>query len=82
VTTSWECLDERNQLALARAALERAIGVVAGRAETLASEMESGTIADQGGAEALRLFATLTRCASITADAIYSQIAHGQAGHA
>jgi hypothetical protein len=82
VITPWESLDEPNQLALARAALERAIGIVAGRAETLANEMESGTVADQGGVEALRLFAALTRCASITADAIYSRIAHGQTGHA
>jgi hypothetical protein len=67
---------------LARAALERAIGIVAGWAEVLATEMETGTIADHGGAEALRLFAMLTRCANITADAIFGQIAHGQAGHA
>lgn len=80
--TPWESLDECHQLALARAALERAVGIVAGRAEMLATEMECGTITDQGGAEALRLFAMLTRCANLTADAIFSQIAHGQTGHA
>ncbi len=77
----WEALDERNQLALARAALDRAIRIVADRAETLADEMESGVIHDQGGVDALRLFASVTRCASLTMDSIYSQLSHGQVGH-
>ena len=80
VTTRWETLDETNQLALARAALDRAISIVAGRAETLAAEMETGVIADHGGADALRLFATLTRF-SQTPDVLSSQISHGQVGH-
>lgn len=78
----WESLDERSQLALARQALDRAIGIVAERAETLASELETGSIADYGGVEALRLFASLTRTASVTMDAVHCQISHGQIGHA
>ncbi len=81
VITRWETLDETNQLALARAALDRAISIVAGRAEALAGEMENGIIADQGGADALRLFASLTRCASLTADTMFAQMSHGQVGH-
>ncbi len=78
---TWDSLDERSQLALSRAALDRAIGIVACRADSLASEIESGCIPDQGGVEALRLFASLTRCSSLSASAIYGQIAHGQVGH-
>jgi hypothetical protein len=81
VSTSWDSLEERSQLALSHAALERAIGIVAERAETLASEIEGGSIVDRGGVEALRLFAAVTRCASITANGIYSQMAHGLVGH-
>ena len=78
---TWEVLDERSQLALARSALDRAIGIVAGRAETLAVEIESGSIADQGGVEALRLFASLTRCASLISGELHGRIAHGRSGH-
>ena len=79
---TWESLDERSQLALSRAALDRAIGIIACRAESLAREIENGGVPDQGGVEALRLFASLTRCASASASAIYGQIAHGLVGHA
>ena len=79
--TPWEILDESNQLALARAALDRAISIVAERAETLADEMQDGVIADQGGVDALRLFASLTRCASLLRDASFSQMSHGLVGH-
>jgi hypothetical protein len=34
---------------------------IAGQAEILAAEMEIGTIADRGGAEALRLLAAMVR---------------------
>ena len=81
MTTSWDSLEEPSQLALSRAALERAVGIVANRAETLANEIECGSIVDRGGVEALRLFATLTRCASVAAGGIHSQMAHGQVGH-
>ena len=77
---TWETLSERSQLDLARSALDRAIGIVASRAESLAGEMENGGVADRGGVEALRLFATLTRCASLAMGDIYSRISHGQTG--
>ena len=77
----WKSLDERSQLALARSALDRAVGIVASRAEMLAGEIENGGIVDQGGVEALRLFAALTRCASLAPGEIFSQIAHGQTGN-
>ena len=79
--TRWEILDESSQLALARAALDRAIGIVACRAETLADEMQKGTIVDQGGVDALRLFASLTRGASLNHGAAFSQMSHGLVGH-
>ncbi len=83
MSITWESLDERDQLALARQALDRAVGIVAERAEALANELENGAIADHGGVEALRLFASLTRGAPvITPEAIYSQITHGRVGHA
>ena len=81
MVTSWDSLEEPSQLALSRAALERAVGIVADRAETLANEIERGCIADRGGVEALRLFATLTRCASMAADGMRGQMAHGLVGH-
>ncbi len=63
MSNRWDSLDEPDQLALSRAALDRAISIVAGRAESLASEMEHGSVADRGGVDALRLFAILTRFA-------------------
>ncbi len=81
VDIRWETLDETNQLALARAALDRAINIVASRAEALADEMAQGTVADQGGVDALRLFASLTRCASEMRGALFAQMSHGQVGH-
>ena len=57
----WNSLSDDLQLRLAQAALARAAMTLAGQAELLAEEVESGTIADRGGAEALRLFANLIR---------------------
>ena len=82
IVITWDSLDERSRLALSRAALDRAIGLVASHADSLARDIESGCIPDQGGVEALRLFASLTRCSSLSASAIYGQIAHGLVGHA
>ena len=79
--TSWDSLEERSQLALSRGALERAVGIVAERAETLANEIECGSVADRGGVEALRLFATLTRGGGVVVGDIHRQIGHGQVGH-
>ena len=80
--TSWDSLEEQSQLALSRGALERAIDIMADRAEKLANEIERGLVADRGGVEALRLFATLTRGTCAAVGGIHSQIAHGQVGHA
>jgi hypothetical protein len=57
----WDSLAEPVQLALAAAAMRRAASVIAGQAETLACEMEAGTLEDRGGPEALRLLAVLVR---------------------
>lgn len=43
------------------ATLQQAAETIAGQAEILAGEMESGTIADCGGPEALRLLAAVVR---------------------
>ena len=57
----WPRLAEPDQLALAEAALRRAAQTIACQAETLASETESGHLADRGGANALRLLAAVVR---------------------
>lgn len=54
------CTDTRDDpldAATLRCAAER----IAGQAEILASEMESGVIADRGGPDALRLLAAVVR---------------------
>ena len=68
----WHRLAEQEQLALAEAALRRAAQTIAGQAETLAIEMETGQLADRGGPNALRLLAAVVR----------AQGAPGPAGHA
>ena len=57
----WEVLSETLQLQLAQAALREASKNLAAYADALASEIEAGYMADRGGHEALRLFATLVR---------------------
>jgi len=57
----WNHLPDDLQLALAREALHRAVATIAAQAEVLADEMECGSLADQGGPEALRLFAAVVR---------------------
>ena len=57
----WNMLSEDAQLAVSRAALHRAAQAIARQAETLATEMETGHLADRGGADALRLFAAVVR---------------------
>ncbi len=61
--TDWEVLSEPLQLQLAQAALREASKNLAAYADALASEIESGFMADRGGHEALRLFANLVRSA-------------------
>lgn len=57
----WNTLSDDLQLRVAQAALARAAVTLASQAELLADEIENGSIADRGGAEALRLFANLIR---------------------
>lgn len=57
----WSDLPEEHQLFLAREALRRAAETLADHAEMLAGEMESGTLLDRGGPDALRLFAAVVR---------------------
>ncbi len=59
--SDWERLSEPLQLQLAQAAMREASKNLAAYADALASEIECGFMADRGGFEALRLFATLVR---------------------
>jgi hypothetical protein len=59
--SSWSALPDEVQLVLAREALRRAAETLASHAELLAREMEGGVLLDQGGPEALRLFAAVVR---------------------
>jgi hypothetical protein len=61
VPSTWHTLSDDLQLTLSREALRRAAETLAEHAELLAAEMESGTLLDQGGPEALRLFAAVVR---------------------
>ncbi|MFC7736258.1 hypothetical protein ACFQX4_10445 [Roseomonas sp. GCM10028921] len=61
VPSAWHALPDELQLTLSREALRRAAETLAEHAELLAAEMESGTLLDQGGPEALRLFAAVVR---------------------
>ena len=73
-TNSWHALPDETQLILSREALRRAAETLAAHAELLAREMEHGALLDQGGPEALRLFAAVVRATN--ADAF------GPVGHA
>jgi len=57
----WNILSDDLQLVLSREALRRAAEIIAGQAETLAGEMETGYVRDLGGPDALRLLAGLVR---------------------
>ena len=57
----WNNLSESLQLYLAQQAFCQATETIAGQAEVLAGEFEEGTLADRGGAEALRLMAAIVR---------------------
>ncbi|SHI44748.1 hypothetical protein SAMN02745194_00393 [Roseomonas rosea] len=61
VPSAWHALPDEVQLTLSREALRRAAETLADHAELLASEMEAGTLLDQGGPDALRLFAAVVR---------------------
>ena len=74
MVTEWNLLADEVQLALSREALRRAAETIAGQAEVLAEEMDIGTLADRGGADALRLLAAVVR--------VTGQDSFGPAGHA
>ena len=57
----WEFIPEDIQLRLAHDALLRAVEMIVGQAETLAQEIEYGSLPDRGGPEALRLLAAVAR---------------------
>lgn len=57
----WHTLSNEAQLALARAALQRAARTIASQAEVLADEIDNGALSDLGGADALRLLAAVVR---------------------
>ena len=57
----WDCLSENLQLLLSRMALARATEIIANQAEVLAAEIETGSMADFGGPDALRLLARIVR---------------------
>jgi hypothetical protein len=59
--TDWSLLSEELQLVLSREALHHAAETIAGQAEFLAEEMESGALPDRGGPDALRLLAAVVR---------------------
>lgn len=57
----WNAISEDTQLALSTQALLAAADAIARQAEVLAEEMETGTLFDRGGPDALRLLAALVR---------------------
>lgn len=57
----WHELPDALQLILAQEAMRRAAATLAEQADLLAQEMDAGTLADHGGSDALRLFATIIR---------------------
>ncbi len=64
--TEWNALSEPLQLHLATAALHQASQTLATQAEMLAGEMETGSLRDQGGPDALRLLAAIFRATSLS----------------
>ena len=61
--TEWSALSDEVQLALSREALCHAAETFASQAEVLAGEIDDGSLADRGGADALRLLAAVVRVA-------------------
>jgi hypothetical protein len=72
--SDWNLLSEDLQLALSREALRRASETIAEQAELLAFELESGTLPERGGPNALRLLSAVVR--------VNGHAAFGVAGHA
>jgi hypothetical protein len=61
MVTDWNLLSEKLQLVLSHEALRQAAHTIAWQAEVLAAEIESGSLVDRGGPEALRLLASVVR---------------------
>lgn len=59
----WNVLSEDLQLFVSHEAMRQAAEIVAGQAESLAGEIEFGTLSDRGGPDALRLLAAIVRVA-------------------
>lgn len=62
--TEWNLLPAPLQLHLAQQALRQACDTFVRQAEFLADEMDEGELSDLGGADALRLLATIIRSTS------------------
>jgi hypothetical protein len=58
---AWQALPDDLQLTLAQEAMRRAAETLADHADLLAAEIEGGELLDQGGPDALRLFANVVR---------------------
>ncbi len=61
--SDWATLSDDLQIRLARDAMRQAAEVIADQAEALAQAIETGTLADRGGPDALRLLASVVRVA-------------------
>lgn len=59
--SDWNGLSDDLQLILSRQAMCHAAEIIAGQAELLAGEMETGGLMDYGGPSALRLLAGIVR---------------------
>ena len=59
--SDWNVLSDDLQLILSREAMRHAAEIIAGQAEVLAGEMETGALNDLGGPDALRLLAGVVR---------------------
>lgn len=57
----WNTLPETLQLHVAQQAFRQAVDTIASQADVLAGEFEAGTLSDRGGADALKLLATIVR---------------------
>ena len=62
--SEWNRLPEALQLTLATEALRQASSSIASQAESLATEIELGSLSDRGGPDALRLLAAVLRSTS------------------
>jgi hypothetical protein len=67
---AWTCLSEHQQVDVAHAALAFAVRTIADQADLLAGEIDQGTLQDLGGADALRLLASVLRLSGRTGAAL------------